>query len=64
MKIGPKYPQPFKHIMTSSPELKHQLEKAIRAHQASSQAKTPKAQPKVALAQPSIKLRMDFSNFK
>lgn len=64
MKIGPKHPQPFKSIMTLSPELKQRLEKAIRAHQASSQAKAPKAQPKVAPAQPSIKLRMDFSNFK
>ncbi|EDO27447.1 predicted protein [Nematostella vectensis] len=64
MKIGPQYPHPFKAIMTSAPELKQQLEAAIRASQASSKAKAPSTQPKAAPAAPSIKLRMDFSNYK
>ena len=64
MKIGPQYPQPFKTIMSTAPELKQQLETAVRANQASIKAKSPVAQPKAAPAQPSIKLRMDFSNYK
>lgn len=64
MKIGPQYPQPFKAIMSSAPDLKQQLESAVRASQASAKAKSPAAQPKAAPAQPSIKLRMDFSNYK
>ena len=64
MKIGPKYPGPFRSIMSSQPELKSRLESAVRANQASAKPKQPAVQAKVAPAQPSIKLRMDFSNFK
>ncbi|PFX25411.1 HEAT repeat-containing protein 5B [Stylophora pistillata] len=64
MKIGPKYPGPFRSIMNSQPELKSRLESAVRANQASAKPKQPAVQAKVAPAQPSIKLRMDFSNFK
>ena len=64
MKVGPQYPQPFKAIMNTAPELKQQLEIAVRASQASAKAKSSSAQPKAAPAQPSIKLRMDFSNYK
>ena len=64
MKIGPKYPGPFRSIMSSQPELKSRLENAVRANQASAKPKQPAVQAKVAPAQPSIKLRMDFSNFK
>lgn len=64
MKIGPKYPEPFRTVIGSSPDLKSQLEGAVRANQASAKQKQPAAQPKVAPTQPSIKLRMDFSNYK
>ena len=50
--------------MSSAPELKSRLEGAVRANQASAKPKQPAVQPKVAPAQPSIKLRMDFSNYK
>lgn len=64
MKIGPKYPEPFRTVVSSSPELKSRLESAVRANQASVKAKQPTVQPKMAPSQPSIKLRMDFSNYK
>lgn len=64
MKIGPKYPEPFRTVVSSSPDLKSRLEGAVRANQASTKAKQPAVQPKVAPSQPSIKLRMDFSNYK
>ena len=64
MKIGPKYPDPFRTVMTSSPDLKPRLEAAVRANQTLVKPKQPAVQPKVAPAKPSIKLRMDFSNYK
>lgn len=64
MKIGPKYPEPFRTVMSSASDLKPRLEAAIRANQSSAKTKQPAAQPKVAPSKPSIKLRMDFSNYK
>ena len=64
MQIGPKYPEPFRTIISSAPDLKTRLEGAVRANQASAKPKQPAVQPKVAPTQPSIKLRMDFSNYK
>ena len=64
MKIGPKYPEPFRTVMSSAPDLKPRLEAAVRANQPAAKPKQPAVQPKAAPAQPSIKLRMDFSNFK
>ena len=64
MKIGPKYPDPFRTVMTSSPDLKPRLEAAVRANQTLVKPKQPAVQPKVAPAKPLIKLRMDFSNYK
>ena len=64
MKIGPKYPEPFRAIISKAPDLKQQLEAAIRANQTSAKPKQPTAQAKASPAQPSIKLRMDFSNYK
>lgn len=72
MEIGPKHPIAFKNIMQSAPLLKQQLENAIKAgqsvvksasalpggHRGSGQTVTQQQQP------PSIKLKMDFSNFK
>lgn len=64
MKIGPKYPEPFRTVISSSSDLKSRLEGAVRANQASAKPKQPVVQPKVVPSQPSIKLRMDFSNYK
>lgn len=68
--IGPKYPAAFRSIMQSSPALKQKLEGAVRAGQAvpgkaggRSQA-AMRAGGRIQQQQPSIKLKMDFSNFK
>ena len=67
MAIGPKYPEPFKSIMQATPLLRQQLENAIKAGQGAGPvqggrrretSQTPQVQA------PSIKLKMDFSNFK
>ncbi|XP_038071477.1 HEAT repeat-containing protein 5B-like [Patiria miniata] len=65
MKIGPNYPAAFKSVIGSAPDLKAKLEGAIRANQAAvNKQKTQHVQLKqVAPAAPSIKLKMDFSNF-
>ncbi|KAJ8955466.1 hypothetical protein NQ318_003566 [Aromia moschata] len=65
MKIGPKYPQEFKRLMTQTDSLRIKLENAIR----SSQTKYSKTKNDVNVAQPlsshtpTIKLKTDFSNF-
>lgn len=64
MRIGPKYPEPFRTVMTSMPDLKRRLEAAVRANQPIAKPKQPTVQAKVAPAKPSITLRMDFSNYK
>ena len=64
MAIGPKYPLAFKAVMAKAPELKQRLENAVRSSQVASKSNKPVAQQKATPAQPSIKLRMDFSNFK
>ena len=64
MRIGPKYPEPFRAVMTSMPDLKRRLEAAVRANQPVAKPKQPTVQAKVAPAKPSITLRMDFSNYK
>jgi len=65
--MGPKYPSEFKTIIASQPQLKKALESALKPSQetgknieASSSAGSLVKQP----AQPTIKLKMDFSNFK
>ncbi|XP_014207871.1 HEAT repeat-containing protein 5B [Copidosoma floridanum] len=66
-KIGPKYPQEFKTLMSQSTELKTKLENAVRlTHQQQAQKQTKtlettKSQLKVPT--PSITLKTDFSNF-
>ena len=57
---GPLYPDAFKACMTGSPELKVKLTEGIKANSAI--RKTPAKS--VAAAQPQIKLKMNFSNFK
>ena len=76
IKIGPQYPTQFRQIMQTCPDLKARLEAAIKAQQQASQQAQQQhkagargvgapgsgsvaAQP----AKPSIKLKMDFSNF-
>ncbi|XP_014227190.1 HEAT repeat-containing protein 5B isoform X3 [Trichogramma pretiosum] len=65
-KIGPKYPQEFKTLMSQSTELKTKLENAVRmSHQQQAQkqkmSETTKAHLRVPA--PSITLKTDFSNF-
>ena len=65
--IGPKYPQAFRSIMNSSPMLKAKLEAAIRNSQASATSQPGSSASRTQAMrqqQPSIKLKMDFSNFK
>ncbi|XP_033625996.1 HEAT repeat-containing protein 5B-like [Asterias rubens] len=65
MKIGPLYPAAFKSVISGAPDLKSKLEGAIRANQAAvNKMKAQHSQVKQAMpAAPSIKLKMDFSNF-
>ena len=67
--IGPKYPGAFRSVMQSSPAFKQKLETAIRASQSPSKAARTTAAARSGgrmqhQQQPSIKLKMDFSNFK
>ena len=63
--IGPKYPGAFRSVMQTSPALKQKLESAIRASQSPSKAvRTQASRSAGRQHQPSIKLKMDFSNFK
>ncbi|KAM8704571.1 hypothetical protein ACLKA7_009082 [Drosophila subpalustris] len=69
LKIGPKYPQEFKALMSQKPELRQKLEAAIRNQQQSINLaqKASEAQRKGLLAKPqnpTIKLKTDFSNFQ
>lgn len=77
MKIGPRYPQEFKSLMAEAPELRAQLEAAVRAnqqlgthasqkgrHDAQNSAKAAAAAAaSSAPTKPIIQLKMDFSNF-
>ena len=63
--MGPKYPAEFKSIIASNPQFKKTLESALKSSQevgkiGQSTSSTNVKQP----AQPTIKLKMDFSNFK
>ena len=72
--IGPKHPEAFRSVMQASPALKQKLELAIRFNQtvAKTKGSLPAAkgigrggaQRVQQQQQPSIKLKMDFSNFK
>ena len=71
MAIGPAYPTAFKNIMQASPSLRQQLETAIRAGQGGLSAGVgaggrggQRETSRVPTQPPSIKLKMDFSNFK
>ena len=65
--MGPKYPVEFKTIVASNPQFKKTLESALKSSQevgkisqSTSSTGAFVRQP----AQPTIKLKMDFSNFK
>lgn len=64
-KIGPKYPQEFKTLMSQTSGLRIRLENAIQMNQ--HLQKIIKAESNVSRQQlqqpPSIKLKTDFSNF-
>lgn len=64
-KIGPKYPQEFKHLMSQTCNLRVRLENAIQMNQ--QLQKIIRSEPNMNrqhLQQPpSIKLKTDFSNF-
>lgn len=70
MKIGPKYPQEFKTLMSQTMDLRNRLETAIK-EQAQMQHLKLQDRPqlkegssvRLQLSVPSIKLKTDFSNF-
>ncbi|XP_066585201.1 HEAT repeat-containing protein 5B isoform X2 [Prorops nasuta] len=65
-KIGPKYPQEFKTLMSQSTELKIKLENAVKCNQQQVQRHSKpvdSVKPQIKISAPSIKLKTDFSNF-
>ena len=66
MQIGPKHPESFRSVMQASPSLKQKLEAAVRVSQATTKTRagTETTRGRSVQQQPSIKLKMDFSNFK
>ena len=70
MRIGPRYPEAFRSVMQQFPSLKQRLEGAIHSSQSAAASSSPAASRQAAAAKsgqkqaPSIKLKMDFSNFK
>lgn len=76
MKIGPRYPHEFKALMSEAPQLRIQLESAVRVsqqlgsqkgrHDAQNSVKANAAAAAAASSapvKPIIQLKMDFSNF-
>lgn len=71
MKIGPKYPQQFKTLMSQSPELRGKLEIAVRNSQQSTaqklknelQQQNSNKTNNSGQQKPTIQLKTDFSNF-
>lgn len=70
IKIGPKYPQDFRMIMSQSPNLRNRLETSIRenaqlSNKSSTNSMTIQDGQRTDIdAEPKIKLKTDFSNFK
>lgn len=68
-KIGPKYPQEFKGLMSQSTELRNKLETAIRNNQQTTSKQRMKLEQqnmdKAAFTQtkPTIELKTNFNNF-
>lgn len=72
MKIGPKYPQEFKSLMSQLPELRATLETAIRNNQVISDQRNKMEyesnssgsnKSNLNHVKPTIQLKTDFSNF-
>lgn len=68
MRIGPKYPQEFKALMSQSTDLRTKLEAAIRYNQQSTNQKHKNDAHTIAKSQlnqskPTIELKTNFSNF-
>jgi hypothetical protein len=65
MKIGPKYPQEFKKLMSQTSDLRVKLESAIRSKQQNhiKIKNGMNVNKPVTNHHPSIKLKTDFSNF-
>ncbi|XP_045624859.2 LOW QUALITY PROTEIN: HEAT repeat-containing protein 5B [Procambarus clarkii] len=61
-KIGPQYPQEFRTVLTSKPELRLRLESALRGQQ-EARNKVDSSMVQDSIHQPTIKLKTDFSNF-
>ena len=64
--IGPKHPEAFRSVMGTAPDLNQRLKSAIQAGQSSGPQVTAAVRRGAGQTQqaPSIKLKMDFSNFK
>ncbi|XP_047496501.1 HEAT repeat-containing protein 5B-like isoform X1 [Penaeus chinensis] len=62
-KIGPQYPQEFRAVLTSKPELRLRLESAVRSQQEARSKADNNASQDTMHHQPTIKLKTDFSNF-
>lgn len=65
--VGPKHPEAFRSVMQTSPALKQKLEAAVRSSQTAAKAAAMSQGSRTRAGtqqQPSIKLKMDFSNFK
>ncbi|CAG0883432.1 unnamed protein product [Darwinula stevensoni] len=68
MQIGPQFPQEFRSLMTKHPKMRQKLEAAVKADSDANQArfqqgKESRGNPQPQQQQPSIRLKMDFSNF-
>lgn len=68
MRIGPKYPQEFKALMSQSTELRTKLETAIRHNQQCTNEKLKNeahtaARNQLNQSKPTIELKTNFSNF-
>ena len=62
--IGPQYPSAFKKVLSSVPKLKAKLETAIKSTKDTSTSVSRSGLAGKPQQQPTIKLKMDFSNFK
>lgn len=62
--IGPKHPELFRALMQGTPELNQRLKAAIQAGQSAAPRAAMSGRRGQTQQAPSIKLKMDFSNFK
>ena len=64
--IGPKHPEAFRNVMQTAPDLNQRLKNAIQAGQSTGPQAVAAMRRGAGQTQqaPSIKLKMDFSNFK